>query len=153
MGNNIPACELRSSELLSSIKKNKSVMARYSFMSRHSFAFRLKLKKPFTSLIRIEAVSCSVSPDSMGNRGEEYNEGIPNNLEIALVGKNNKLTYDEKLGYRDVCNFFSDEDIIIELLRIASFAKREKVVKRKRFHLSKNNRSMNMKLRRFTKRI
>ena len=53
--------------------------------------------------------SISVSPDRMGNRGDEYGEGEPTTWEIALVDSNDELTYIDGWGYDDVRSFFNED--------------------------------------------
>ena len=67
-------------------------------------------------------VSVSVPPDAIGNRGEKYDEGIPSTYETALVGPDDKLMYDEKAGYDDVCRHYSPRDVLKELHRLATYS-------------------------------
>lgn len=59
----------------------------------------------------------------MGNRAPRYgDEGPPSTLELALFGPDESIgpVYFESLGYENICRFWSDEDVISELIRLSS---------------------------------
>lgn len=47
-------------------------------------------------------------------------EGEPSTFETALIGKDEKVTYNDSLGYEDVCRFYTVDDLVTELIRLLS---------------------------------
>ena len=64
-----------------------------------------------------DALSISLPPDAMGNRGVEYDEGEPSTIETALF-KCGELVYVDELGYENIQRFFSIEELINEIERL-----------------------------------
>ena len=57
-------------------------------------------------------LSISVPPDASIGGSEA--------LETALFDNRGNLTYNEDLGYEDICRFFSNEEVESEILRLAA---------------------------------
>lgn len=81
------------------------------------YCFRLEFPKTST----LHGMSVSVPPDACGNRGIEYNEGIPSTYEMVPIDAEGRLHYPSEAGYDDVCRFYSTEEIVDELCRLAVY--------------------------------
>lgn len=90
-----------------------------TFPSRpEMFAFR----GYFNQNSSLVAVSVSVPADAMGNRSMDLQDGsLPSTYELALFDSNEHLVYDSDAGYDDVCRFYSVEELVTELVRLANY--------------------------------
>lgn len=116
MGNS-PACQKVASNLRDSLAssqelKNNGVGVPNSTGDAH--CFRVSLPFPYPS----SHISVSVPPDAYGNRGDDYNEGVPSTYETVLFN-NEKLVYNESVGYDDVRRFESTDELVEELVRVS----------------------------------
>ena len=67
----------------------------------------------------VKGVSISYPPDAMGNRGLDYEElEIPETIETALIGQDEKLIYVAELGYSDIRRFTRYSELSEEIMRI-----------------------------------
>jgi hypothetical protein len=77
----------------------------YGFGNWYRFQVTMPLLSPFYK------VSISVPPD----------EELPRTYETALVGLDGSLTYVPEAGYEDICRFVSMQEVVDELLRLATY--------------------------------
>lgn len=115
---NVSSCIARSRQLHATLSSSPELRAAGVVVLPFgdSYAFRVQL--PFTS--HFPMLSCSVPPDAIGNRGEEYEEGTPSTLETALYSASGVM-YDEEVGYMDVLRFYSDAEVVKEILRVSRY--------------------------------
>lgn len=109
--------KLTSSERLQKIgitfqKMNKGVVPFFPH-----YCFRLEFPETST----LHRMSLSVPPDACGNRGIEYDEGFPSTYEMIPIDAKGRLQYPSEAGYDDIRRFFSAEEIVDELCRLAVY--------------------------------
>jgi hypothetical protein len=77
-------------------------------------SFRVSLNDEYS-------LSVSVPPDRMGNRTMDISptNPYPSTYETALI-RDTHVVYEDDWGYRDVCSFFSVDDIVDEIRRVMS---------------------------------
>lgn len=110
---NIEACRIKAIEIYNELKNRE--LKDFIFLAPETkhHCFRINFPKEHY----LEQISISVPHDDCGNRGNEYNEGIPSTYEIALI-KNDDIYYDDEIGYDSVCRFFSVDEIVDEINRL-----------------------------------
>lgn len=88
-----------------------------SFCFRGSFSVKMPvLKNDSGDAIEIEQISIAYAPDKFRHIDEE-----PTVIETMIVSSNG-LDYITELGYDDVRNFYSADDVVKEILRIIEFS-------------------------------
>lgn len=128
---NTAACAARSAELYAFLQEKLEGNTQVTLGVRHpnSFCFTVtiptqkakhegwnsELDSCETKDVEFDGISISVPPDARGNR-----EGEPvETFEIALFC-GNALVYVSSIGYHDVCRFYTLDDLLAEILRIAN---------------------------------
>jgi hypothetical protein len=83
------------------------------------YCFQCRLP-PTSSL---HTVSVSVPPDACGNRSMDLKEygDEPSTYETCLVDSNGKLTYVDEADYDDVRRFYTVDELVTELVRLANY--------------------------------
>lgn len=128
---NTAACAARSAEIYAFLQEKLEGNTQVTLGVRHpnSFCFSVSVSTQKakheawnydldcceTKEVEFDGISISVPPDTMGNR-----EGEPVcTFETALF-LGNDLVYASSIGYEDVCRFYTLDDLLAEILRVAN---------------------------------
>ena len=75
---------------------------------------------PLTLGLPYVAISISVLPYIMGNRGQPFDRGVPSTYVIGLVDNMGLPIRVGALGYEDTQLFYTKDDLIRELVRLSA---------------------------------
>ena len=128
---NASACAVRTAELYAFLQENLEGNTQVSLCLRCPDSCCLKvtiptqeaenqewnydLNCPETKDVEFNQILIYVSPTVMENR---YGEPIYK-FEIGLINKSDKLVYVSSIGYDDICCFYTFDDLLEEILRLA----------------------------------
>lgn len=110
-------CSNASDKLYNELKSN-SRLSSIVFFDKHVVGagnFYVMFNKPVGEFGKIHGISICYPSDIYQNRGI-----TPSIIESMLIDSNHNLCSDSDLGYDDVCRFNSPDEIINEIIRIAS---------------------------------